>query len=333
MKRAQVSDILPPDVSQAETSARLRVIPSPDEKGFLYPELLKPVPTKVIEAIGKIAGTNVDVELTIEGPADAEQAVDDSLLLVAGGYFGPEPAYDDYRSELAQRGKWVATWNAARSTGFWSDIALLNVLHPQILASRTALGVVRAAEEEGFTSFDGSGHSNGFQTIVELARYRPRLLRTITGLGGVGLDEHSFLEMAPRLANFARKDLARPRIAKLILRPEMAKKEAEYLLANMSLTATEMYSAGSCDMREHVTTLRRRYGIPIGAIQYQEDDFFPLEAVERDSKHLLDVFHVFRDPKVRHTGPQEDPSGSAAAQLEVLDELIGILRANEKIAA
>jgi pimeloyl-ACP methyl ester carboxylesterase len=325
MEAAKVLATPPPTTmsgSEQLTAAPLSALPSPAEKGFFYPELTRPVPTQTIEAIGKIAGTDVDIGCTIEGPADKSLEIDRIPLLVAGGYFGPETAYDEYRSQLAQRGKWAVTWNSARSLGLWHDLNLLNVMHPQILASRTALGVTRAVTEAtGFKKFDGSGHSNGCQPIAELAIHRPDLMRTITFKGGVGLDQHNILQMAPRLGNFFIKDVARPRIAKLALDSEFAKEEIEYAAANVPLTFAEMYSAGSCNLHRHIKKIRQ-LGTPIAAIQYPQDDFFPLEAVERDSRHLFDIFHVFRDPSIRHTGPQEDPSGSAEAQLEVLGQLL-----------
>lgn len=295
--------------------------PTPQEDSFYQP-LEFVIKTKTTEAIGKIAGTDVEIHCTIEGPADEKLRIDDVPLLIAHGYFGAEPAYDDYRHELAQRGKVAVTWEAARSKGLWHDLNLLGIKHPQLLASRAALGVTRAVQDKiGAEVFDGSGHSNGGQTVAELALHKPELFRSLTFLGSVGLDPHTFKEMLGRVGDFGKKDLLRPSIAKLALRPNLVIAEAKYALANLPLTAAEGISAATCDMHPRVIR-NKENGIPVAAIQYQEDDFFPLNAVRAHSEHLFDVFHVYRNPKIRHTGPQEDPSGSAYAQLEVIRELI-----------
>lgn len=308
---------LPPPGLQGALVPVTSINPSQTERGFFYDEQTESVPTSVYTGIGRVAGMNLAVEYTFEGPETGGQ---DTPLLIFNGLAGTEGAYDEFRSEVAQRGKPAISVRPVRG-----DYHLGHMLHPQKLASKAGLGVMRdVTAEAGYEKYDVWAHSFGGQPATELAIHRPELVRTVTLASAVGLDDHNLPKMIERLGDFARKDFL-PSLGKLATMPSFIRDEVEYFGRNPALTLAEALSAGSCSLHERVQRVRE-LGIPVGAILYARDDFHPAEAVVRHSSHLFDARHIYRDPEARHTSPQTDPSGNAAAYFEVVGKLEKRLR-------
>lgn len=290
--------------------------PSRVEKGFYYPEPSLEIATRTKEITGLVAGTTTHgIDITLESPINPEEIVDPKPVVIFHGLMGVEAAYDGLRHEIARRGMIAATYTPIRSKGLLEKLNPRNATQPVKLAAKAALGIARVVTQEtGSEKIHGLAHSNGTQTAIELALYRMMLMESLSIVAGVGTWRHKFKSMPTKAVDFIVNDLA-PSYPRRVLTPGFLRQEVAYIGGDPLLTGGEVYSAGACDRRQHIARAVR-LGLPIGLINFIADDFIPIDKVERDTAHIVHDFHRYRDPRARHTAPQDDPSGVAEAYIE-----------------
>jgi pimeloyl-ACP methyl ester carboxylesterase len=291
----------------------------PEHRGvFSAEEEYEEVPTRVIRGVARIAGANI--KYTREAPLHEEDIKDPIPALIAHGWGGPELAYQELREEIAKRGKPAITYNSPRSMGWRNDLNPVHLFQVSKFSSQAAWGVIREVmTEHGDELVDAYGHSLGGQTAVNVTIHKPEHVRGVILDGSCGLDFHTLQEMISRTGEFAKEELW-PALGRLALNsdPRIGAQLAHYIFRHPPRTFAEGLDAGATNLHRRLHQLGE-LGKFRAAIQSPGDIYFPLAAVERDSRHLFDAFHKREDPSSNHLAPQLDPAGTAEAIIYLLD--------------
>jgi pimeloyl-ACP methyl ester carboxylesterase len=243
-------------------------------------------------------------------------------LIIAHGWGGSELTYAELRQEIAKRGKPAITWNSPRSKGWLNDLNLFHLSEVAKFSSQAGWGVLKAVKNRfGYEQVDEYGHSMGGETVVNLAIHSSEHVRAVILDGSCGLDFHTLQEMIIRTGEVGRKELL-PVIGRLALSssPRLGIQVAHYVFRNPGRTIAEGVNAGSTNLHQRLEMLGEQ-GIYRAAIQSEDDTFFPVRKVERDSRHLFDAFHIREDPSANHMAPQLDPAGTAETVIRLLNQV------------
>lgn len=278
-------------------------------------------PVTIREMTGETRIGGEDVSLTLREPANKADITDPVPLFIAHGWGGPEQAYSRLGEEVAKRGKRSVTYGEGRSLGFLCDLNILHLLKVAQLSSKAAWAAMRYVRDEfGYEKSDAYGHSLGGETVVNVALHKPDHVRAVVLDGSCGLDDHSLPEMIGRTGQFAVGELL-PALGKIAWShgPRTGLHALHYIGRHPARTLAEGLHAGSTNLHTRIERLGE-LGIGVSAIQSPGDIYFPLHAVERDSRHLFgDHFHKRDDSEANHLAPQLDPVGTAEAVIYALD--------------
>jgi pimeloyl-ACP methyl ester carboxylesterase len=293
-----------------------RIESTPASEGQARPDGLVAIRSLTGEA--RIGGEHISV--TYREAANKDDITDPTPLLIAHGWGGPEEAYKALGEEVAMRGKPSITYGEGRSLGVVGDLNPLNLLRVTKLASKAAWAAVRHVRDElGHETADAYGHSWGGQTAINLAVYKPEVVRAVVLDGSCGLDEHGLPVMIYRTGQFFTRELV-PALGKLARSPgpRAGLDAVHYMARHPGRSLAEGISAGTTDLHPRIEKLMRQ-GIPVAAIQSSNDAYFPLDRVESHSHHLFgEHFYTREDPESNHIAPQLDPVGTAVMVLNAL---------------
>lgn len=274
---------------------------------------------------------NGTVDWSIEIPRDM---IDPVPLLIAPGFMGIKPGYEDFAHELALAGKPTITFDPVRAMKNFADLHPKHLLHPELLLSETIEAIAKKAlefygEKLEFTTIDLSGHSTGGVGVVNAAMHRPELYRNVILVGSAGLNPHSIRTLAPRFAEFIRKeipDIIRQRkVADLV---RYGQKAGYYFLRNIIRTVGEGIAVAQSNIREEVDELTVK-GLMTAAIVFYKDTFFKLEEVEFHSGEKFLIFRPFPHADAGHAAPQIMPKEMAQHHIEIINDLAEL----EKLAS
>jgi pimeloyl-ACP methyl ester carboxylesterase len=302
------------------TPEQLRVEPPPVEAVRSF-DPVQPEPVAIYEVSGETRIGREKISLTYRAPVNPEDITDPVPLVIAHGWGGPELAYSNLGEEVAKMRKPSITYGEGRSLGLLCDLNPLHLLKVAQLSSKAAWAAMRYVRDEfGHSKFDAYGHSLGGETVVNVAHHKPDHVRTVIVDGSTGLDDHTLIEMIGRTGEFGKKELW-PALGKIARGsdPRIGLHALHYIARHPARTLAEGLNAGSTNLHSRIERLGA-LGIGISAIQSPNDIYFPVEAVERHSRHLFgEHFHIRSDPESNHLAPQLDPLGTAHAIIQALD--------------
>lgn len=274
---------------------------------------VEPIPSIALHGEVRVPGASRPVEYTAKIPINLQS---ETVALLVPGFGAFKRTSRRFRDALAdQEGVISVSWNPARRPD--SKAALLEqALHPQKLHADTIEEVLNdirrhpdsknteheAVLQEGPVSL--IAHSMGGLPAAEWASRNIEQTALVAYTGSIGLSESLNTELIKRSANVLLRDIV-PGIIKgeYGREPVLAKRAAEYLLANPLRTAAEMVSCLRADIRAHVQYLAA-CGVRQTVVCLEKDDYFYWEEARDAVEHLVDSFKVISG---KHTAPQRQP--------------------------
>lgn len=310
-ERPQIEDY-PPPYSEGNFLDQ-----SPERRDGLICEEGPPKAVATIKTRGATRAASADIIYTLEQPAEE---TDNAPVLIVPGYGGIMSAYRNFRHSLAEAGTPAISFRVSRSQGK-GDASPLNYLLIGELASKATYAIMKDAHSRfGCMEFDLVGHSWGGHAATNVAMRRPELVRSVTYLASVGLEDHSLAQMLGRSLAFVQYELA-PALEQLVgdSGAKIALESLHHILRNPARTAAEGIAAARCDIRPAVKRLGA-LGVKTAAVQFSHDHFFPPEETTLHTKRLLDAYEVMPG-WANHLAPQLQPARVVEAHRRLLGQL------------
>lgn len=283
----------------------------------LAPETSHSAQTVCLQGLTAVSGSRV--HYTLEMP---NNPVDTLPAIIVPGFGGIKPAYKPLRQALAQMGKPAVSYRPPRVQDAYHSLHPMHILHPEQLPSMATWAVMKDIHNRyGLDKFDLIGHSMGGFTAALTAQHKANRVRSLTLMASAGLNGHTPFSLSRRVPKFVRHELL-PAIGKINLEDnwQAARHVLDYVFSNPLRTVAEGMAVAHCDIRPVVNNLGK-VGVKRAVLLFPADEFFPLEEVQSNAQHLVDILEVYGHERGKHITPQLEPECVGRTILNIISRL------------
>ena len=261
------------------------------------------------------------INFRIARPIDALASDTINPIIIDPGFLATRGAYERFAHELASRGAPVAYYAVPRRMDLAHSLSRQHLLDPIAMHSSVTYGVskeMRRQFPDNPETFDYVSHSLGTLGLARFIQKKPDYVNTATILAGAGLGHQSIVSMMSRTPVIARYEIAS--FVKSMSIHDKREHGVQTLLhigLNPLRTIQEGYYAATEDASLALTSAKNA-GIPIGALWYDNDSYFPSRKVTEKVKSMFDAVAFLEGD---HLGPQKSPRLAALEILKIIKAL------------